>query len=280
MLVSLKEILKIAEAKKCAIGSFNTTGLESIEAVIGAAEEKNVPVIIMHAQVHEEMKLTTLDVIGRIMIMMAERACVPVCVHLDHGTDLAYLKQALDLGFTSIMYDGSNLPYDLNLANTCVAVEMAARFGASVEAEMGSMGVREGGTGNSDGLYTDPDAAKMFVKASGIDALACAFGTVHGIYLTEPKLDFDLLAKIKSLVDIPLVMHGGSGVCDEDYRKVISLGIRKINYYTYMAKAGGAAVRSSENQNFFHDMAQTATNAMRQNAMHAISIFNGEINDN
>lgn len=143
MLVTLKHILQIAEAKQFAVGSFNTTGLECIEAVLGAAEELNVPVVLMHAQIHEEMGLCKLDTIGRVMRLMAERALVPVAVHLDHGTDLAYIHRALDLGFTSVMYDGSNLPYEENLANTCVAVELAARTGASVEAEIGSMGVRD-----------------------------------------------------------------------------------------------------------------------------------------
>lgn len=273
MLVTLKNILRIAEAKKIAIGSFNTTGLECCEAVISAAEELNQPVIIMHAQVHEEMGLNTLDVIGRVMMMMAERASVPVCVHLDHGTDLAYLKKALDLGFTSIMYDGSTLPYAENLANTCVAVEMAKRYGASVEAEMGSMGIRDRSPDDPDNLYTDPEAAVSFVEGSKIDALACAFGTVHGLYFTEPKLDFARLEKIDKLIDIPLVMHGGSGVSDEDYRHVISLGIRKINYYTYMAKAAGSAVVDFPNKLYFHDIAVCATRAMRENARHAIEVF-------
>ncbi len=276
MLVTLKQILKIAEAKKCAVGSFNTTGLECVEAVIAAAEELDVPVVIMHAQVHEEMGLCKLDVIGRVMLMMAERAKVPVSVHLDHGTDLYYLKKALDLGFTSIMYDGSNLPYDINLANTCAAVEMAEGYGASVEAEMGSMGIRDKAPDDPDNLYTNPEAAKSFVEQSGIDALACAFGTVHGIYLKQPKLDLPRLEKVDSLVDIPLVMHGGSGISDEDYRNVIARGIRKINYYTYMAKAGGNAVAESSDKTYFHDIAVTATKAMKENALHAMKVFSGK----
>ena len=239
MLVSLKEILKIAEAKKCAIGSFNTPNLESLTAVIDAAERRNSPVIIMHAQIHEEMKLVKLDVIGEIMLMMADKASVPVCVHLDHGIELGYIKKALDIGFTSVMYDGSTLPTKENYANTCIAVEIANRYGASVEAEIGSMGSREGGDACGESIYTDPDDAKKFAESTGIDALACAFGTAHGLYIKKPQLDFDRLNKIHSLVRVPLVMHGGSGVSTDDYKRVIELGIRKINYYTYMAKAGG-----------------------------------------
>lgn len=279
MIVSLKEILRIAEAKKYAVGSFNTPNLESVMAVIGAAEELNVPVIIMHAQIHEE--LIPLETIGPVMLQAAERAAIPVCVHLDHGTDLNYLKKALDLGFTSIMYDGSELEYELNFANTCIAVEMAARCGASVEAEIGTLGARELGTGETEpvkkSIYTDPDAAQLFSQGTKIDALACAFGTAHGLYTSTPKLDFERVSKIHSLIDTPLVMHGGSGICQEDYRKAIKCGIRKINYYTYMAKAGGTAVKKAvEKAFYFHDIAEIGMKAMRDNAKSALEIFCAE----
>ena len=275
MLVTLKNILKIAEAKKCAIGSFNTPNFESLKAVIGAAEELNQPVIIMHAQVHEEMGLCKMDEIAPIMLFMADRANVPVCVHLDHGTDLDYVKKGLDLGFTSVMYDGSTLPDEINFANTAIAVEMAHKTGASVEAEIGSMGARESGAEGGDSIYTTPSAAKKFSEETGIDALACAFGTAHGIYLKEPKLDFARLDEINKITNVPIVMHGGSGVSHEDYRKVISLGVRKINYYTYMAKAGGEAV-SGKTCGQFHDAANDAIAAMKADAKKAISVFCGE----
>lgn len=274
MLVNLKDILKIAEARKCAVGSFNTPNLASLKAVINAAEELNEPVILMHAEVHEEMGLCKMDEIAPIMLFMADRAKVPVCVHLDHATDLEYLKRGLDLGFTSVMYDGSVLDNELNFANTSVAVSLAARCGASVEAEIGSMGARESGAGDADeSIYTDPETAVKFSEETGIDALACAFGTAHGIYLKQPKLDFERLKKIHSTVKIPLVMHGGSGVSHEDYKKVISLGIRKINYYTYMAKAGGAAVEKLTDKTFFHDIEVAAISAMQKDVSEAIKVF-------
>ncbi len=273
MLVSLKEILKIAEAKKVAIGAFNTPNLESLLAILDAAEKTNMPVIIMHAQVHEEMKLVRLDYIGEIMLLMADKAKVPVCVHLDHGTDLAYIKQALDIGFTSVMYDGSELSPEENYANTCVAVELAARYGASVEAEMGSMGARESGGEGGDSVYTDPEQAKVFSENTGIDALACAFGTAHGLYLKTPQLDFPRLEKINELLDIPLVMHGGSGVSEEDCKKVIERGIRKINYYTYSAKAAGTAVAAMKDTTFFHDIATVAKEAIQADIENAIRMF-------
>lgn len=278
MLVTLKEILKLAAAKKCAVGAFNTPSMAAIRAVIGAAEELGEPVIISHAQLHEEMGLCKMDEIAPVMLLLADKATVPVCVHLDHGTDLDYVKRGLDLGFTSVMYDGSTLDEELNIANTCIVRELADACGASLEAEIGSMGARESGeSGVSDeSIYTDPDAARRFVESTGIDALACAFGTAHGIYLKAPKLDLERLAKIRSEVSVPLVMHGGSGVSHEDYRKVISLGVRKINYYTYMAKAGGSAVAAMSDKTFYHDIETVAVNAMKADAKKAMLVFSGK----
>lgn len=275
MIVNLKNILKIAEAEGCAVGSFNTPNFESLRAVIGAAEALKQPVIIMHAQVHEEMGLCKMEEIAPIMLFMAERASVPVCVHLDHGTDLDYVRRATELGFTSVMYDGSEQSLDINRANTCIIKEIAERKNISVEAEVGSMGAREAGSGGGESIYTDPEAAAEFVENTGIDALACAFGTAHGIYLKQPKLDFERVKKIKSMINVPIVMHGGSGVSNEDYKKVISCGVRKINYYTYMAKAGGEAVDKMADRTFFHDIAAAAEEGMKENVKAAIRVFSG-----
>ena len=272
MLVTLKQILADAEKEKYAVGSFNTPNMTSLRAVIGAAEELNRPVIIMHAQIHEEMGLCKMEEIAPVMLMFAERAKVPVCVHLDHGTDLDYVKKGLELGFTSVMYDGSVLPTEENVKNTKEAVQAAKKTGASVEAEIGSMGAREGGDGGSASIYTDPDAAVKFVADTGIDALACAFGTAHGFYKEAPKLDFERLSEIYSRIDVPIVMHGGSGVSEKDYREVIKRGVRKVNYYTYMAKAGGEAISNKEYAQF-HDALLDAEKAMKENVKAAIGIF-------
>ncbi len=274
MLVTLKQILADAEKGKYAVGSFNTPNMTSLRAVIGAAEELNRPVIIMHAQVHEEMGLCKMEEIAPVMLMFAERAKVPVCVHLDHGTDLDYVKKGFELGFTSVMYDGSVLPTEENVKNTKEAVQAAKKTGASVEAEIGSMGAREGGDGGSASIYTDPDAAVKFVADTGIDALACAFGTAHGFYKETPKLDFERLSEIYSRIDVPIVMHGGSGVSEKDYREVIKRGVRKVNYYTYMAKAGGDAISNKEYAQF-HDALLDAEKAMKENVKAAIGIFAG-----
>lgn len=276
MLVNLKEILKIAEDKKCAIGSFNTPNMTSVQAIISAAEELDVPVILMHAQVHEEMGLCELDDIAPVMLHYAKKASVPVCVHLDHGTDVDYVKRGIDLGFTSVMYDGSVLSEEENIENTKIVVEYAKKKNVSVEAEIGSMGAREGGEEEAaESIYTDPDAAVRFVNTTKIDALACAFGTAHGFYKDAPKLDFERLSKINSLIDVPIVMHGGSGVSEADYREVIARGVRKVNYYTYMAKAGGEAISNREYSQF-HDALLDAKEAMKQNAMTAMKIFAGK----
>ncbi len=271
MLVNLKEILSIAEENKIAIGSFNTLNMTNLRAIIGAAEELNQPVIIMHAQVHEEMGLCKMEEIAPVMLMFAERAKVPVCVHLDHGTDLEYVKRGLELGFTSVMYDGSALSEEENTENTKIAVAEAKKTGASVEAEIGSMGAGEGG-GEGTSIYTDPDTAVRFVNNTGIDALACAFGTSHGFYKDAPKLDFERLSEIKSKISVPIVMHGGSGVSVDDYKEVIKRGVRKVNYYTYMAKAGADAV-SNKQYSQFHDVLLDAEKAMKEDVKKAITVF-------
>lgn len=287
MLVTLKEIMDIAEEKNIAVGSFNASCLEAIEAELEAAEGLKLPVIIQFAQCHEPwIPLTT---IGPIMVEMAKKAAVPVCVHLDHGETLDYLQTALEIGFTGIMYDGSVLPYEENLENTKKAVEMAGKYGASVEAELGSMGRRESGMGNDGAgadddtkIYTDPELAAKFVAETGIDALACSFGTTHGIYLTEPKLDFDVVRNVRIKTgNIPVVMHGGSGVSTEDYHKAVESGVRKINYFTYMDKSGGAAVVDYLNglnegePVFFSSIFMAARKAMKENVKSAMKVFAG-----
>lgn len=284
MLATLNDVMKITEEKKIAVGSFNTPNLEALQAVIEAAEELDLPVIIQFAQCHEPW--IPLAMIGPIMVNAAKKSKVPVCVHLDHGETLEYLQQALDMGFTSIMYDGSTLSYEENLENTKRAVAMATKTGASVEAELGSMGRRESGAGDDSGenddtkIYTDPHQAKVFVEETGIDALACSFGTTHGIYLTQPKLDFDVVKNVRALTEqIPIVMHGGSGVSREDYRKAIEAGTRKVNYFTYMDKSGGNAVAEYVNSVkegeplFFSSASMAARDAMKENVKAAMKMF-------
>lgn len=241
MLITLKNILKMAESKDMAIAAFNVTSLEGVLAVIEAAEDEDTPVILQFANAAHS-KYISLEDIGRVMVAFADKSKVPVCVHLDHGNNFDEIKRALDLGFTSIMYDGSELSLKQNIANTKYAKILADEYGASIEAELGSMGT-EGENENILGAYTDPEVARVFVNETGIDALAASFGTVHGIYKSRPNLDFDIISGIRKLSGIPVVMHGGSGISDSDFKKCIDCGVRKINYYTYAAKYAGDAIR-------------------------------------
>lgn len=284
MLVTLREILQIAENRKIAVGAFNAANLESLQANVAAAEELKVPMILQFAQCHEEW--IPLKLIGPLMVDFAKKASVPICVHLDHGETLDYLQQALEIGFTGIMYDGSTLPYGENLANTQEAVRMAVDYGAGVEAELGSMGRRESGAGDGSGaedetkIYTDPEQARDFVEQTGIDALACSFGTTHGIYLKQPKLDFDVVRRVRELTgNIPVVMHGRSGVSSEDFHRAIEAGVRKINYFTYMDKAGGNATAQylgslKEGEPiFFSSVIKAAREGMKENVKAAMKVF-------
>lgn len=277
MLVNLVEILNLANEKKFAVGAFNTPNLECILAVINVAEKLNVPVIISHAQLHEEV--APLAKIGPVMVEAAKRARIPVCVHLDHCETLDYMAQALEIGFTGVMYDGSTLPYAENLANTRKAVAMARKYGCGVEAELGALASREGGGANASGpVYTDPEEAVAFCEETGIDALAPSFGTAHGIYKSTPVLDLARVKIISEKTGLPLVMHGGSGVSPEDYRTGIANGLRKINYYSYMSKAGTQAVKellAREEVTFFHDLALAAQRAMEADAEKAMRVFAG-----
>lgn len=278
MLVTLNEILTIARQRDCAVGAFNTPNLECVIAVIRAAEKLNVPVILSHAEIHEYA--APLEEIAPVMVHFAQAAKVPVCVHLDHCEHLDYMRRALALGFTGIMYDGSALPYEENVANTMQAVSMAHACGASVEGELGTLPSREGGDAVAAGpVYTDPELAAAFCRDTGIDALAPSFGTAHGLYKSAPVLDLPRVKCIAEKTGLPLVMHGGSGVSAEDYREAIRCGIRKINYYSYMSKAAVSAVKhmlDTQDVTFFHDLALTAQQVMAEDAERAMRIFAGE----
>ena len=281
MLVNLKEILSIAESEKTAIGMFNATGFDSLRAVIEAAEELNRPVILAHAEVHNVYN--DVSYVGPAMIAAAKNAKVPVCVHLDHGVSEEMIYRALRIGFTSVMMDASALPYEKNLALTKQITDAAHAMGVSVEAELGRLvtgesGEREEGVTRAEDYYTRPDEAKEFVAATGVDALAIAFGTSHGFYKAEPKLDFDVVKRVKAATGVPLVMHGGSGVSIEGYREAIAGGIRKINYYSYMSKAGyeaAAKTLAEGKSSYLHDVEYAAMQAMKEDVKKAIKVFSG-----
>lgn len=279
MLVPLKELLADAKEKSYAVGAFNCPNLESVLAIIGAAEELQCPVILNHAEVHNT--LIPIETIAPVMLDFAKKASVPVCVHLDHGTTFEMCIKAIRLGFTSIMYDASGAEYEANVAHTEEMVRIAHACGVSVEAELGHILTSEnsGQPENPDDIYTSPASARDFVERTGVDALAIAFGTAHGIYKVKPVLDLDRILKIKEAVDIPFVMHGGSGLSETEFRAAIKNGITKINYYTYMTLAGGQEVirklsgKTSEDTVFFHDISLWAADAMKANVREAMRIF-------
>ena len=283
MLISLKAILDLAESRNIAIGAFNVTTLEGIRALVDAAEELDQPIIMQFANAAHS-QLIPLEMIGPIMMQFAERASVPVAVRLDHGANFEEVHRALDLGFTGVMYDGSTLSYEQNAANTRAVVEMAEEYGASVEAEIGAMGREEfASAGESSeqeaiaGTYTDPDQAAKFVRETGVDCLACSFGTVHGIYLKTPHLDIPRVGELRSKTGVPIVMHGGSGISDEDFVRVIDQGVRKINFYTYAVKYAGDAVRqkigAADGNIFFHDIASWGMESMKETYQKTIRVF-------
>lgn len=280
MLVNLKEILKIAEQEKCAVGMFNATGFDSLQAIVSAAEELNKPVIIAHAEVHNVFN--DISMVAPAIIAVAKNAKVPVCAHLDHGVSLDMVHKALNLGFTSVMMDASALPYEENLKVTKEITDLAHSMGVSVEAELGRLVTAEAGSthGNlsasPEDFYTRPDEAEAFASATGIDALAIAFGTSHGFYKAQPKLDFSVIENCAKATGLPLVMHGGSGVSEEGYIKAIECGIRKINYYSYMSKAGYLAAKEvidGGKTNYLHDVEYAAMHAMKEDVKKAIKVF-------
>ena len=293
MLVNMTELLRDANEKGYAVGAFNATNLESLSAVIAAAEETGRGIILNHAEVH--FPLMPLEIIGPVMVDFAKRASVPVCVHLDHGTCLETCMKAIRIGFTSVMLDVSGSDYEDNVRDTAMICRLAHAVGVTVEAELGhvfssDIGVVKGAVQetlesfeSADDVYTDPDTAKDFVERIGVDALAIAFGTAHGVYQKKPKLDLDRVKLIKEKIDIPLVMHGGSGLSKEEFQTAIKNGIRKVNYYTYMALAGGKAVKEAmdkvqpgENV-FFHEIPLIAIKAMKEDIVNAIRIFSLEV---
>ena len=240
MLVNLDYVLKKAQKEHYAVGLFNTTDTDMLEAAISAAEELNSPIIIGTAEVllpYGELKL-----IAPSIIAAAKRAKVPVVVHYDHGLTFDRCMEALKLGFSSIMFDGSAGDEAKNIEDTKQIVKIAHSFGATVEGEIGHVGQAASGDNAVTDSYTTVKEAEDFIAATGVDALAIAIGTAHGAYKQKPCLDLQRLKEIRAAVDTPLVLHGGSGLSDDDFRNSIRDGIAKMNIFTDLLIAGNAAM--------------------------------------
>lgn len=245
MLVNMKDMLAQAGKEGCGIGFFNAVNVEMARAVIETAEEMDSPVIIGTAEIL--LPVTELENVADYLIPMAKRASVPVCVHYDHGLTFKRCMQALDLGFTSVMYDVSTYSYDENVDRVAEMVTICHAKGATVEGELGHVGDNEG-TGKlarPEDYYTDPDQALDYVRKTGVDALAVAVGNAHGDYKFPPKLDFERIETIYKLTGIPLVLHGGSGLADSDFRTAVKKGICKINIFTDLDKAGSKGLAAA-----------------------------------
>lgn len=230
MLVTTKEMLLKAQAGNYAVGAFNVENMEMVMAVIAAAEELNAPVIMQTTP--STVKYAGLDYYLANVATAAKNAKVPVAMHLDHGSSFSLAMQALRQGYTSIMIDGSHSVFEENIDITKSVVDSCHPSNIPVEAELGKVGGKEDDLDGGDGGYTDPQEALEFVQKTGVDSLAVAIGTAHGVYKGEPKLDLDRLVEIRKIVDVPLVLHGASGLSEEAVKESIKRGICKVNFAT------------------------------------------------
>lgn len=274
-LVKMKDLLRRAEEKNIGCGAFSVGNMEMVRGAIRAAEELDTPIILQIAEVR--LKNSPLHLMGPMMVQAAKEAKVDVAVHLDHGLTFETVDKALELGFTSVMLDASTLPFEENIARVKVVVEKARKYGATVEAELGLVGGSEDGSCDHGIRCTDPDDAVVYARETGIDALAVAIGNAHGNYPVAPTLAFDVLEKIHERVDIPLVLHGGSGITDKDFQKAISLGIRKVNIATASFNSLTAHVEkymeSTDKHNFF-DLNEAMVQGTYENVKRHILVFN------
>jgi len=274
-LVTMKKLLEQARAEKRGIGAFSVGSMEMVKGALQAAEELETPIILQVAEVR--LNHSPLALIGPMMVQAAKEAKVDVAVHLDHGLTLETVNKALELGFTSVMFDSSLYPFEENIARTKQVMELAGRCGATVEAELGLVGGSEDGKAGHGIRCTDPADAEVFCRETGVDALAVAIGNAHGNYPTAPQLAFDVLEDIHRRVDVPLVLHGGSGISDADFRRAISLGIVKVNIATAsfnsLTRRAEEYLRSDGPHNYFA-LNEAMVRGTYENVKHHIEVFN------
>lgn len=274
-LVTMKKLLEQAGKENRGVGAFSVGNMEMVKGAVWAAEELDTPIILQIAEVR--LPHSPLALMGPMMVQAAKEAKVDVAVHLDHGLTMETVKKALELGFTSVMYDSSTYPFEENMARTREVVEIAKKYGATVEAELGLVGGSEDGSCDHGIRCTDPEDAKVFCENTGIDALAVAIGNAHGNYPVAPTLAFDVLEEIDRKSEIPLVLHGGSGITDEDFRRAISLGIVKVNIATasfnQLTKRAEEYFRTEGAHNYFK-LNEAMVQGTYENVRHHIEVFN------
>ncbi len=276
-LCNMKELLYQAAKQNAAVGSFSVGNMEMVMGAIKAAEEMNTSIILQVAEIR--LKHSPLEFMAPVMIAAAKQAKVDVAVHFDHGATPAVIKQALELGFTSVMFDGSHLPLTDNISQTKAMVELASQYGADVEAELGVLGKDEAGEVTGKAIYTNPKDANRFVKEVPVTALAVAIGNAHGHYEGKPQLRFDVLESIQKAVNLPLVLHGGSGISKVEFRRCIDLGVRKINIATASfdgyTMASERYLSETKNPGFF-GLNESAIEGVYENVKEHIQIFNNK----
>ncbi|MBQ2841956.1 MAG: class II aldolase [Clostridia bacterium] len=273
-LVKMSELLSRAREGGYAVGSFSVANMEMVLGVLKAVEETKSPAILQIAEVR--LNHSPLEIIGPLMVAAAKNSPMPVAVHFDHGKTTEKIKQALDIGFTSVMLDGSHLPFEENASVTASIKELAARYGSDCEGEIGCVGGSEDGSEDIAINCTSPMQALEFYEKTNVDALAVAIGNAHGNYKQTPKLRFDILEETAKLVRAPLVLHGGTGILPDDFRKCISLGINKINIATATFDSVEQSVRNAYSGgiiNGYYDLQTAEVEGAYRNAMKHIEIF-------
>ncbi len=274
-LVTMKKLLEQASKERRGVGAFSVGNMEMVKGAVQAAEEMNTPIILQIAEVR--LPHSPLALMGPMMVQAAKEAKVDVAVHLDHGLTVETVKKALELGVTSVMFDSSNYSFEENIERTKEVVELAKGYGATVEAELGLVGGSEDGSEDHGIRCTDPEDAKVFCERTGIDALAVAIGNAHGNYPVAPTLAFDVLKEIEKRTEVPLVLHGGSGITDDDFRRAISLGIVKVNIATasfnQLTKRAEEYFQTEGAHNYFK-LNEAMVQGTYENVRHHIEVFN------
>ena len=274
MLVNMKDLLADAEKGNYAVGSFSVANMEMVLGVLKAAKELRAPVILQIAEVR--LKQSPLEVIGPLMVAAAKAAETPVAVHFDHGKTMEKISEALEIGFTSVMFDGSHLPLEENIAETKRVIEKAKQYGAAVEAEIGCVGGSEDGSEDIAINCTKPGDAVKFENETDVDALAIAIGNAHGNYKSTPKLRFDILEEVERITKTPLVLHGGTGITPDDFVRCSKTGIKKINIATATFDNVEKTVHDCYNENSingYYDLQAAEVEGAYQNAKRHILIF-------
>lgn len=274
-LVTMKALLEQAQTERRGVGAFSVGNMEMVKGAVQAAEELGTPIILQIAEVR--LKHSPLCLMGPMMVQAAKEAKVEIAVHLDHGLTAGTVRQALELGFTSVMYDSSTYSFEENIKRTQDVAEMAKKYGATVEAELGLVGGSEDGSCDHGIRCTDPRDAKIFCERTGVDALAVAIGNAHGNYPAAPKLAFDVLEQIHAETgSLPLVLHGGSGITDEDFQTAIRKGIVKVNIATasfnQLIKRSEEYMRTEGAHNYF-SLNEAMVRGTYENVRHHIEVF-------